>query len=142
MPLIASRHSSSVAKPLKITISAAISRVFAAGAEGWARMVADIAGHFGFSQPEVYAVYAANDLEAVTADAQSFSAENFAPDLPGMTMPILLLAGTKDGDYLALKAATDKLPNATFASLWIKTTPRPSWKRTWFWSTSPSSSPR
>ena len=62
-------------------------------------------------------VSGAIDSEAVIADWQAFSAENFAPDLPDMTMPILLLAGTRDEAHSALKDATNNLPNATFASL-------------------------
>lgn len=97
--------------------SAELARIRELGVDGWARMMADVASRFGYSQPEVYAHYAANDLEAVTADVQAFSAENFAAELPSMTMPVLLLAGTEDGDHAALKAASNKLPNARFASL-------------------------
>ena len=117
-PLIASLPSSSVAMPLKITTpSGDISSVRELGAEGWGQMVVDVSGAFGFLQPEIYDVYAANDIEAVVADVTAFSAENFAASLSDMTMPVLLLAGTEDSDHAALEDTAKKLPNATFASL-------------------------
>ena len=97
--------------------SADIARYRTLTPEKYGREVADFSGSYGFSEAKTYALYAATDFEAAIADIQSFSAENFAPDLPDMTMPILLLAGAYDEDNTALKAATNKLPNATFASL-------------------------
>ena len=94
-----------------------ISSVRELGAEGWGQMVVDVSGAFGFPQPEIYDVYAANDIEAVVADVTAFSAENFAASLSDMTMPVLLLAGTEDSDHAALEDTAKKLPNATFASL-------------------------
>lgn len=87
------------------------------GAEGWGQMAADLSKSYGFQQPEIATVYAANDIEAVVADVTAFSAENFANDLSSMTMPILLLAGTEDPDHAALAAAAEQLPHATFTSL-------------------------
>lgn len=94
-----------------------ISRIRDLGSEGWARMIVDLAGYFGYTQPEIYTQYVANDIEAVVADAQSFNAEDFTADLSSMTMPVLLLAGTKDEDHAALKDAAEVLPAASFASL-------------------------
>ena len=74
-------------------------------------------GQYGFPEDEIYAIYSTIDFEAVIADLQTFSTENFASDLPDMSMPILLLVGSQDGDKAALMAAADKLPNATFTSL-------------------------
>lgn len=74
-------------------------------------------GQYGFPEDEIYALYSTIDFEAVIADLQTFSTENFAPDLSDMSMPILLLVGSQDGDKAALMAAADKLPNATFTSL-------------------------
>ena len=97
--------------------SADIARYRTLTPEKYGRESASYFGSYGFSEDKIYALYAATDFEAAIADIQSFSAEDFAPDLPDMTMPILLLAGTADDNYLALKAATTKLPDATFASL-------------------------
>ncbi len=97
--------------------SANIAHVGAQTPSQHGREVASFLASNGFSEAETYPLYAATDIEAVIADLQSISTENFAADLPGMTMPILLLAGTGDGDYRALKAATNKLPNAKFATL-------------------------
>ncbi|MFZ1464262.1 MAG: alpha/beta fold hydrolase, partial [Anaerolineae bacterium] len=105
------------ASPEDFDPSADIARDRGLGAEEYGRMAADVLSGYGFSWPEIYAIYAATDFEAIIADLQAISAQNFAADLPGMTIPILLLAGAYDEDHTALKAATNKLPNATFASL-------------------------
>ena len=97
--------------------SADIARYRTLTPEKYGREAASFFGSFGFSEAEIYAIYSATDFDAAIADIQAFSGDNFAPDLPGMTMPILLLAGTADDNYLALKAATTKLPDATFVSL-------------------------
>ena len=86
-------------------------------AEERGRDAASYLGQYGFPEDEIYALYSAIDFEAVIADLQTFSTENFASDLPDMSMPILLLVGSQDGDKAALMAAADKLPNATFTSL-------------------------
>lgn len=86
-------------------------------AEERGREAASYFGQYGFPEDEIYALYSTIDFEAVIADLQTFSTEDFAPDLPDMSMPILLLSGTRDGDYLALKVAATKLPNGTLASL-------------------------
>ncbi|MBK6432432.1 MAG: serine hydrolase [Anaerolineae bacterium] len=83
----------------------------------YGRDAASVFGSYGFSETKAYQLYAATDFQAVIADLQAISTPNFAPDLPDMRMPILLLAGAYDEDHTALKAATNKLPNATFASL-------------------------
>ena len=87
------------------------------GSEGWGQWVADVAADSGFTQPEIYAAYAAIDVDALVADVATFHMDNFAADLPAMTMPILLLAGTDDEDHAALEAAAKNLPNAQFVSL-------------------------
>ncbi len=94
-----------------------ISFIREGGIEGWARMVEDTARKKGVWKPEIYPLYAANDVEAVIADLSAFSAESFAADLPRMNMPILLLAGTAEEDYPGLEAAAKTLPNATFVAL-------------------------
>ncbi|MCB9129757.1 MAG: alpha/beta hydrolase [Anaerolineales bacterium] len=86
-------------------------------AEERGRGAASYLGQYGFPEDEIYAIYSTIDFEAVIADLQTFSTENFASDLPDMSMPILLLVGSQDGDKAALMAAADKLPNATFTSL-------------------------
>ena len=86
-------------------------------AEERGRGAASYLGQYGFPEDEIYAIYGTIDFEAVIADLQTFSTENFASDLPDMSMPILLLVGSQDGDKAALMAAADKLPNATFTSL-------------------------
>ena len=86
-------------------------------AEERGRGEASYLGQYGFPEDEIYAIYSTIDFEAVIADLQTFSTENFASDLPDMSMPILLLVGSQDGDKAALMAAADKLPNATFTSL-------------------------
>lgn len=87
------------------------------GIEGLARMVEDTARKKGVWKPEIYPLYAANDVEAVLADLSAFSAESFTADLPKMNLPILLLAGTAEEDYPGLAAAARKLPAATFVAL-------------------------
>lgn len=88
-----------------------------ASAEERGREAASYFGQYGFPEDEIYAIYSAIDFEAVIADLQTFSSENFAPDLPDMSMPILLLVGSQDGDKTALMAAANELPNATFVSM-------------------------
>lgn len=87
------------------------------GIEQYAQFYEDAARAKGAWKPEMNPLYAANDVEAIVADLASFSAESFAADLPNMKMPILLLAGTGDGEYPGIEAAAKKLPNATFAAL-------------------------
>jgi CubicO group peptidase (beta-lactamase class C family) len=105
------------ASPEDFDPSAEIARDRGLGTEEYGNMAAGVLSGYGFSRPKIYAIYAATDFEAVIADLQAISTPNFAADLPGMTMPVLLLAGTGDEDYRAMEAATSKLPNATFASL-------------------------
>ncbi len=92
--------------------SGSIGNIRSLGNEGFAQMVVDVTAGYGFSLTQVYAAYAATDIDAVVADVKAFSAESFGSDLPGMTMPILLLAGTQDEDYGGLMIAAEKLPNA------------------------------
>lgn len=90
------------------------------GVEGWGQMAGDLLSSYGFPQAaatNLEKVYGANDLDAVIADIAAFSAEDFAADLPMMTMPILLLAGTEDSDHDAMAATVQKLPEAHFVSL-------------------------
>lgn len=97
--------------------SSDISRYSKLTAEGYGSDAASGLAQYGISDPKVYDLYAATDFEAIIADVQSTSAEDFTADLPDMTMPILLMIGSRDGDFGRDKAAAAKLPNATFASM-------------------------
>ena len=91
--------------------------MLAAGTEGWANGLVSFAEGLGVGHPELYAAYAANDLEAVAMASKGLNSEDLAGDLPGTKMPILLLAGTNDEFYPEMELAAKELPNATMASM-------------------------
>ncbi len=92
--------------------------MLAAGTEGWANGLVSFAEALGVEHPDLYAAYAANDLEAVALASHGLNAEDLASDLPGMTMPILLLAGENDElFYPQMEQAAQELPNATMAMM-------------------------
>ncbi len=87
------------------------------GVEDYAHIVEDGARNIGVWHPDIYAVYAANDLQAVTLATGEPHKVDYTKDLADMSMPILLLVGTYDEDYPGMLSANQNLPNPTFVSM-------------------------
>lgn len=91
--------------------------MFSQGAEGWVRGLEDFARSLDRWNPEIYPAYVADDFGAIAMASYGLNSEDLSSNLPGTTTPILLLVGTNDDMHADMKAASQRLPNATMAEL-------------------------
>jgi CubicO group peptidase (beta-lactamase class C family)/predicted dienelactone hydrolase len=91
--------------------------MFSQGAEGWARGLEDFARSLDRWSPDIYPAYVADDFGAIAMASYGLNSEDLSSNLPGTTLPILLLVGTNDDMYAEMEAAAQRLPNATMATM-------------------------
>ncbi len=87
------------------------------GADGWAKMVEDIARANDVWQPGIYNAYAGNDVEALALAFVELSWMDATDILPDIKIPMLLLQGTNDAELDAMTEASEQIPNAKLVLL-------------------------